>query len=304
VHTQRNFRELLEARWAQGKYLCVGFDPVWSKLPPEITKGVDKDNQQQKACRVYDFCRSLVDRLHEQLACIKPNSAFWEAFGSDGMVALEKFCAYVRTYYPELPIIGDVKRGDIGATNEAYRQSWLHAGFDAVTVHPYLGEEALRPILDSEGLGVFVLCRTSNPGAGEFQDFAMHHPDPNSSVKIPLYQHVARRVASWQERAKASLGLVTGATSPAELAQVRELVGPEMPLLIPGIGTQGGDLDASVAAAGGNFFIINCSSSVLYAYKKRGGHYLDAAEAEVVSVNEGITTARASLAAEEGGERR
>jgi orotidine-5'-phosphate decarboxylase len=159
-------------------------------------------------------------------------------------------------------VLLDAKRADIGSTNEGYvRAVFDEVGADAVTVHPYLGEQALRPFLDRAGAGIFVLARTSNPGAGEFQDLLIDG--------LPLYRQVAKRVAGeWAGRAQARLGLVVGATYPREMEEIRADISPEVPILIPGVGAQGGDLDASVRAnveAGSRAFIISVSRGIAVA---------------------------------------
>lgn len=240
------FMDLLLARWAQGKFVCVGLDSELGRLPhPEV------DVTQ----RVVDFNRRIVEETADLVCAFKPNIAFYEAQGTAGIDALRQTISFIHDRYPDIPVILDAKRADIGKTNLGY----VAAAFDdlqadAVTVSPYLGEEALRPFLDREDKGIIVLCRTSNPGAGEFQDLLVDGD--------PLYLHVARHVAeSWNRHGNCAI--VVGATYPGELARVREVV-PDLPLLIPGIGTQGGDVEATVRAAKHNM-IINSSSGIIFA---------------------------------------
>ena len=200
------------------------------------------------------FNERVVEATLDIAAAFKPNTAFYEALGAAGWEALRQTVDHIHRVAPEIPVILDAKRADIGSTNEGYvRAIFDEVGADAVTVHPYLGEHALRPFLDRPGVGVFVLARTSNPGAGEFQDLLVDG--------LPLYRQVARRVArAWS--AQARLGLVVGATYTRELEEIRADVSPDVPILIPGVGAQGGDLHAAVRAnlqAGSRAFVINVS---------------------------------------------
>ena len=209
---------------AVGNHLCLGIDPDPATLPVGFTRD----------CRgVEVFARLLVEAAGPYAAAIKPNVAFFEAFGSEGIAALERIRAAVPA---DLPFIADAKRGDI-STTAARQAAALYdiLGADAVTANPYLGREAIVPLLERSDRFVYVLCRTSNPGAGEFQNLPIEGGDP-------LYVHVARSVAEWAERGD-PVGLVVGATAPAELAAIRAAA-PALAFLVPGIGAQGGDLDA------------------------------------------------------------
>lgn len=287
----RNFRALLQARWDQELYVCVGLDTN----PTRIPESARLSNLEET---IVGFNSRILEAVGDIVATVKPNSAFYEGVANTTRPEdfAAGFCALRRTFEklqekaPNVPGILDFKRGDIGASNNGYigYASGMHA--DAVTVHPYLGEESLRPLLDIEGLGIFVLCRTSNPGGGEFQD-RLVVPLPEDDLgdePMPFYLYVAARVATWQTRAKASLGLVTGATYPDEIAQVRARIGYDMPLLIPGVGKQGGDLAAAVQAAGRNF-VVNNSSGVTFASK--GPDYAAAARAVVEKMNDDIAAA-------------
>ena len=176
------------------------------------------------------------------LACAyKPNLAFYEALGIDGLRALEGTIARIRDAAPDAVIIGDAKRGDIGPSARAYARAMFEVwGFDAVTVNPWGGSDSIEPFLEDEARGVFVWCRGSNPGSGDFQDLAMAGEE-----RTPLYQKVAQACSAWN--AKGNVGLVAGATVPEQLAALRALC-PDMPLLVPGVGAQGGDLEAAVRA--------------------------------------------------------
>lgn len=229
--------------------LCVGIDPVLSKLPP------DYQNQPDP---FFAFSKYIVDQTHESAVAYKPNSAFYEALGPSGIEQLHKTCSYIKEQYPDILIILDAKRADIGTTNDAYiTYAFEYLGADAITLHPYLGQEAIQPFLDKSEKGSIILCRTSNSGAGEFQDLITN--------EIPLYQQVAQQV-SQKWNANRNCMLVVGATYPEELAQVRRIVG-DMPLLVPGIGAQGGDLRETLTAgltADKKGLLITITRSIIY----------------------------------------
>ena len=263
-HTRPPFAELLDARTATGAHLCVGLDTAAAAVPGAIDRTLSAEE------RVVVFNECIVEATLDIAAAFKPNTAFYEALGAMGWEALRRTVAHIHRVAPEVPVIVDAKRGDIGSTNEGYvRALFDEVGADAVTVHPYLGEQALRPFLDRVGAGVFVLARTSNPGAGEFQDLLVDG--------VPIYRHVARAVTSgWS--AQACLGLVVGATYPRELDEIRADVGPSVPLLIPGVGAQGGDLQASVRSnrqVGSRAFLISVSRGIVGA--ARGNDFADGA---------------------------
>ncbi len=245
------FRQKLDAIVAKNNsLLCVGLDSDITKLPPITLK--EKHKQ-------FSFNKAIIDATHDFVCTYKPNTAFYESRGLGGIEALKLTCDYLRQTYPEIPLIIDAKRADIGNTNEGYiKYIFDYLGADAVTLQPYLGGEALKPFLDLKDKGIFILCKTSNPGAGEFQDLLVNGK--------PLYQKVAKQVAKkWNDNG--NCGLVVGATYPEELKIVRRIVG-DMPLLVPGIGVQGGDIKTSVKAgldsrrAG---MIINASRSIIFA---------------------------------------
>ena len=241
----------LEARVvATDSLLCVGLDCAIDRLP-ERFRG---EPRPQLA-----FARWIIDQTHPFVAAYKPNLAFYEARGAAGWDELAETLAYVREVDPAIFTIGDAKRADIDSTNAGYVAGLLDGlGFDAITLHPYLGSEALRPFLERADKAAIVLCRTSNPGAGELQDLDVGG--------VPLWEVVATRVRdAWN--ALGNCMLVIGATYPAELRRARELC-PDMVFLVPGVGAQGGDV-ASVVAAGlddrGRGLIINASRSVIFA---------------------------------------
>lgn len=230
--------------------LCVGLDPVMEKLPKHLLG---------QNYPFFAFNKAIIDATHDLVCSYKPNSAFYEALGEQGIGELKKTCDYLRKKYPEIPIILDAKRADIGSTNEGYVTFIFdYLGIDAVTLHPYLGSEALKPFLDRKDRGSIILCRTSNPGAGEFQDLVCKNE--------PLYTIVAKTVIKkWNTNNNCFM--VVGATYPKELATIRKLAG-DMTFLVPGIGAQGGDIEKTVKAglnskkAG---MIINSSRGIIFA---------------------------------------
>jgi orotidine-5'-phosphate decarboxylase len=249
---KRHFFELLGEQQRQGKFLCVGLDPDWDKLPKLIGR------EPHPTVRITDVTMKLVNETFGSAAAYKPNSAFFEDRGPDGIAALKKTIEYINRVAPEVPVILDAKRADIGNTNNGYaRFAFDYLGADALTVNPYFGQEALRPFLNRTEKGIYILCRTSNPGAGELQDL------PITRYSIPLYRYIAQSVAQrWN--ANGNCGLVVGATAPEELRLIRQDVG-NMQLLIPGIGTQGGDLKKSIQngkSSENGGFLINVSSGI------------------------------------------
>ncbi len=210
------------------------------------------------------FNKSIIEATHDLVCSYKLNSAFYESIGHKGIESLKKTCDYLRKKYPNIPIIIDAKRGDIGNTNQGYVQFvFTYLGADALTVHPYLGEEAIRSFLDHKDKGIIILCRTSNPGAGEFQDLKVGNK--------PLYKIVAENVFKKWNKNKNCL-MVVGATYPDELKEVRKIVGDQMTFLVPGIGAQGGDLEATLKAGlnkKGSGLIINSSRGIIFAKNPR-----------------------------------
>jgi orotidine-5'-phosphate decarboxylase len=256
--------ELLAAHFAAERHLVVGLDTDPARIPESVAPGA------AAAERVVEFNRLVIEATADLVCAYKPNAAFYEALGADGFRALSETVAAIRATAPDAAVILDAKRADIGSTNAGYvAAAFEELGGDAVTVHPYLGGEALQPFLEREEKVIFVLARTSNPGAGEFQDLL--------ADGLPLYRHVARTVAG-EWNAAGNCGLVVGATYPDELRAIREDVPSTMPILIPGVGAQGGDVAAVVAAnrdAGSAAFLIAASRSILYA--SPGEDFADAA---------------------------
>ena len=237
-----SFYEKLANKWNEQKFVCVGLDPDISKI-------------QGKS--IFEFNKSIIDATYDLVCAYKPNSAFFEAEGIDGLKALEETINYIKQKCPDVIIILDAKRGDIGNSNEGYVKAIFDdLGVDAVTVSPYLGGESLKPFLDRVNKGIIVLVKTSNPKAGEFQDLKI-------SGK-PLYQVIAEHVKNWNTNG--NLAVVVGATHQKELKEVREIVG-NMPILIPGIGTQGGDLKEAIKASldsEDQGIIVNSSRAIIY----------------------------------------
>ena len=243
---------------ARRSLLCVGLDPDLSLMPVRD---------------VAAFNAAIVDAVRDIVVAFKPNLAFYEALGSGGIAALERTIEVIRERAPGAVLIADAKRGDMGQSNVHYARALFETwGFDAATVHGYLGREALEPFLSCKERGVFVLCRTSNPGARELQDAAL-------SSGGRLFEEVASRASEWNTRG--NVGLVVGATYPDDLAAVRRLC-PDMPVLLPGVGAQGGDLEASVRAGvdrDGRGLLVSVSRGVIYASRDSASFAEDARQA-------------------------
>ncbi len=278
--TATTFLSLLEQRWQLGNFVCVGLDPEYERLPAAIKEG------RSRAEAFSVFLHEIIDATHDLVCAYKPNSAFYEALGDAGLAVLEQIIAYCKATYPEVPIILDAKRADIGNTNLGY----VTAAFDlmhvdAITVHPYLGKEALTPFLERRDKGVIVLAKTSNPGSGELQNLLV------GESQEPLYLVVARNVAQ-QWNAYGNCAIVVGATYSEELKRVREVVG-DMPLLLPGIGAQGGEVEATVKAgkdSHGGGMIINSSRNIIYA--STGSDFAQAARKATEALRAEINTYR------------
>lgn len=275
-----SFMALLESRWNEGHFLCVGLDTDFGKLPAKF-------KQEPVSDALFHFNREIIEATAPYCGIFKPNVAFYEGYGLEGLDALIRTNRFIRERFPVHPIILDAKRADIGNTNSGY----VKAAFEvlqahAVTVHPYLGKEALGPFLAEKDRGVIVLCHTSNPGAGEFQELKVGSPE--------LYKIVAEKVSrEWNYNG--NCGLVMGATYPKQLAEIRNIAG-DLPLLIPGIGAQGGDLQQTVinglnSAKEG--IIINASRSILYA--SSGNDFAAAAAAEAAQLSAEIRRIRAEV---------
>lgn len=252
-----NFQEKLEHIIEKNYSLvCVGLDSEYDKIPDFL-----KVNKNP----LFEFNKHIIDFTYDLVCAYKPNSAFYEGLGANGIEQLKLTCDYIKQQYPEIPIILDAKRGDIGNTNQGYLQyafDYLRA--DAITLHPYLGREAIQPFLDRVDKGCIILCRTSNPGSGELQNIKVRE------TAVPFYQYIAHQVAhDWNKNNNCLL--VVGATYPEELQDVRKIVG-DMNILVPGVGSQGGDTEKTVKAglntqqAG---LIISASRSIIFASNEK-----------------------------------
>ena len=263
--------KLLEASRSNNSLLCVGLDPH-----PELMPVAD----------VFQFNREIIAATADLVCAYKPNLAFYEALGIDGLRALERTVACVPS---GVPVIGDAKRGDVASSAAAYARALFDTfGFDAATVSPYLGLDSLQPFLDYKERGVFILCRTSNVGAADFQGLACL--GTAGEPARPLFELVASKASEWN--IWGNVGLVVGATYPNELSRVRQLC-PDMPLLIPGVGAQGGDLEAAVqwgTDASGERAIINSSRGIIYA--SRGRDFAEAARREALRLRDQINALR------------
>lgn len=230
---KNNFLQKLKAKWDEQKFVCVGLDQG-----------------------EFEFDKKIIDATGDLVCCYKPNAAFYKN------TQLQKTVDYLKNTHPDIPIILDAKRADVENTSEAYAKAIFDdLGVDAVTVNPYLGGQALQPFFERADKGIFVLVKTSNPGAGEFQDLLVDGK--------PLYQVVAERVVTWNTNN--NLAVVVGATYPEELAKVREIVG-DMPILIPGVGPQGGDWEKALKNGLNSQkqgIIINVSRAILNAPNPR-----------------------------------
>jgi orotidine-5'-phosphate decarboxylase len=270
--------KLLAAERQNQSLLCVGLDPESERLPEHL-----RALPIERA--VVQFCREIIEATAPYTSVFKPNFAFFEVLGPAGLYALQEI---VRAIPEHIPVIADAKRGDIGNTAKNYAAAIFETyGFDAVTVNPYLGYDAVAPFLAYREKGVLLLCRTSNPSARNFQDLLVQTDDGPSR---PLYEVVAQRVQSWNKAS--NCGLVVGATYPQEMGTIRALC-PDMPVLVPGIGAQGGDLEAVVPLAvdlQGERAMFSASRSILYAGS--GADYASAAASAARTLRDEINQAR------------
>ncbi|MDR7192295.1 orotidine-5'-phosphate decarboxylase [Luteimonas terrae] len=272
------FMQALRARWQSADTLvCVGLDPEPAKFPARFANNPDA---------VFAFCRDIADATAEYACAFKPQIAHFAALGAED--ALQRLIAHLHAAHPGVPVILDAKRGDIGSTAQHYvAEAFDRFEADAVTVNPYLGRDSVRPFLDHSDKGVVILCRTSNPGAADLQDLPVAH----AGATRPLYQHVAETIArDWNGHDNVSL--VVGATWPEQLREVRAIVG-DMPFLVPGVGAQGGDVEAVVGnakTADGTGLMVSSSRAILYA--SNGDDYADAATREARALRDAINRCR------------
>lgn len=268
--SEQSFPEnLKQASDRNQSLLCVGLDPDSRYLG-------DRD--------LFDFCKEIVEATVDLVSCYKLNLAFYEYHGSEGYRVVEKLVEFIDG---RVPVIGDAKRNDIGNSSSFYAKGVFETfGFDAIVVNPYLGRDSLEPFFEYTNKGIFVLCKTSNPGGGEFQNLNVLL----DGKQMPLYQVVALKAKSWNE--SKNLGLVVGATYPEEAREIRDIC-PEMPILMPGIGAQGGELESSVKASlnaekGG--LIVNVSRGVIYS--SEGDDFAESARVSADQMRRQIELAR------------
>jgi orotidine-5'-phosphate decarboxylase len=271
---------LAHAQSSTGSLVCVGLDPDPAKLPKDLAS----DPRFTGTAPLHAFARRVVDATADIAAAYKPQIAFYSALGAEQELVAS--IRYIRERAPAALVILDAKRNDIGNTAEAYaREAFDRYGADAVTVSPYMGEDSVRPFLSRPDRGAILLCRTSNPGAKDFQDLLVDG--------VPLYRRVAERAAQhWNDHG--NLMLVVGATYPREMAELRR-AHPELSFLVPGIGAQGGDLDATLAAglnAAGAGLLINSSRNIIYA----GGGSADAIRTAAAELRAAINLKRVKAA--------
>lgn len=270
-----DFRTRLSTAWQHhDSLLCVGLDPDPARFPAHLKGRPDA---------ILLFCRAIVDATADLACAFKPQIAYFAAARAEDQ--LEALIAHIHERHPQVPVILDAKRGDIGATAQQYaREAFERFQADALTVNPYMGFDSVEPYLDYPDRGLIVLCRTSNPGGSDLQNLAL-------SGGRRLYQHVAALVAErWNVHGQC--GLVVGATFPEELAEVRRIVG-DLPLLVPGIGAQGGDVEATVMAgrtASGLGLMISSSRAILYAGS--GEDFADAARRAALATRDDINRFR------------
>lgn len=269
-----SFIEKLNNAWKTNNSLvCVGLDPDLSKFPQHLERTPES---------IFRFNREIIDATHDLVCAYKPQIAYFAAVSAERQ--LEQTIEYIHENYPQIPVILDAKRGDIGSTAEMYAQeAFSRYGADAVTINPYMGRDTAEPFLRHADRGVVLLCRTSNSGAGDIQDLLVDG--------APIYEHVARMIAEkWN--ANGNCMLVVGATWPAQMTRIRDLVG-DLPFLVPGVGAQGGDVEALVKAgqtADGTGLAISSSRAILYA--SSGTDFAAAARTETLKLRDTINQFR------------
>ena len=279
-----DFRSRLLAAQAQNRsMLCVGLDPEPARFPAPWAGD---------ASRIFDFCAAIVDATRDLVCAFKPQIAYFAAQRAEDQ--LERLLAHIREVAPEVPVILDAKRGDIGATAEQYaREAFVRYQADALTLSPFMGLDSIEPYMRHDGKGLILLCRTSNAGGSDLQAQKLEGGER-------LYERIARLAAgAWNRNGQ--LGLVVGATFPAEIEQVRQLA-PTLPLLIPGVGAQGGDAAATERAGSRGSLgadahtrgpiIVNSSRAILYA--SAGEDFASAARAVALATRRDLSSARSS----------
>jgi len=269
-----HFIEQLERAWdVNGSLVCVGLDPEIERFPPQV---VDQPSP------IFQFNKAIIDATADLVCAYKPQFAHYAAYEAEDQ--LERTIDYIQSTYPGIPVILDSKRGDVGNTAERYAiEAFERYHADAVTVNPYLGGDSMEPFLKYEDKGVIILCRTSNPGAGDLQDLA---------VGGRRLFHVVADLAARRWNTQGNCALVVGATYPRELAEVREIVG-NMPFLVPGVGAQGGDVAQAVQSgqtAAGAGLVISSSRGILYA--SSGENFVSAAREATLKLRDQINASR------------
>lgn len=277
------FTQSLTTAWHEhNSLLCVGLDPDPAKFPAHLQDG-------NLGNAIFDFCTCIVDATADLVCCFKPQIAYFAAQRAED--ELEALIAHIHAKHPGIPVILDAKRGDIGSTAEQYAvEAFERFRADAITVNPYMGRDSVEPYLAYADKGVILLCRTSNPGGSDLQ-FLDVHANGGKGITEKLYERVARLVAE-EWNAQGQCALVVGATFPGEIARVRSIVG-DLPLLVPGIGAQGGDIKATVEAgqaSGGEGLMINSSRAILYA--GQGEDYAEAARRAAQETRDAINLYR------------
>ena len=279
-----NFIDMLRAAERQNaSLLCVGLDPEPAKFPAAL---------RGDASRIYDFCAAMVDATADLAIAFKPQIAYFAAYRAEDQ--LERLMAHMRSVAPNVPVILDAKRGDIGSTAEQYaKEAFERYGADAVTLSPFMGFDSIQPYLKYHGKGAFLLCRTSNPGGDDLQNQRL----ASVAGEPLLYEHIAR-LAQGPWNLNGQLGLVVGATYPAEIERVRA-VAPTLPLLIPGVGAQGGDAVATVKAGwravnGETVAPIIVSSSRAILYASSGEDFAQAARREAIKTRDSLEASKST----------
>ena len=252
-----------------------------------VCVGLDPDPELMAIDDVGEFNARIVDATHDLVCAYKPNFPFYEALGIPGLVALERTVAHIREVAPGVVLIADCKRGDIGSTNKMYARALFETwGFDAATVNAWGGGDSIEPYMDYGDRGVFIWCRSSNPGASEFQDVPVEY----RGASVPLFEWMAIKASEWNQ-ASSNVGLVAGATYPTELEAIRNRC-RGMPILVPGVGSQGGDLDASLTHGldvDSPNVLISSSRGITYA-SREPGKFVDAARTAASNLRDAINS--------------
>jgi orotidine-5'-phosphate decarboxylase len=272
-----NFIDNLKNAWQRNNSLvCVGIDPDLSRLPDHFEKTADS---------IFGFNKEIIDATHDLVCAYKPQIAYFAAISAERQ--LEQTIEYIKSNYPQIPIILDAKRGDIGSTAEMYAiEAFSRYNADAITINPYMGYDSAEPFLRYADRGVILLCRTSNSGAGDIQDLIVDD--------IPIYEHVAKLISEKWNVNKNCL-LVVGATWPDQMSKIRSIVG-DLPFLVPGVGAQGGNVEAIIKAGqtnDGTGLIINSARGILYA--GNGADFAAVARAETIKLRDTINQFRNTI---------